>query len=534
VTSREEAFLRDQQPLEVELKLATTAEAMESLLASPLLREHARSTVRSRHLVSTYFDTADQRLSRKRLSLRVRQSGRKLIQTLKTPNQAERPGAERGEWEVEVSHATPHLTAFDDPAVLEVTGLILPDELAPVFETRFRRRAMMIEWPDGDQPPAQIEVAFDNGTIRANGREQPISELELELKRGQPRSLFELAEMLRTVAPLRLHTLDKAARGYLLASSDAPGWYKARPVTLAPGMLVDDALHQILGACIRHWLDNEAATLDGRDPEGLHQLRVALRRLRSALTLFKTAMDEATRTSWSSELRWLLGPLGPARDLDVFATEMLAPIQAARGDDPDLAALAAMVTSRRQAAQAQLREALRSERYGDLALRLACWVERRGWRQGADVDVLLAQRQPVSSFATTILAKRHRQALKRGRHFANLDPEQRHQLRIALKKLRYGTEFFSSLFEAKSVSRLRKAAARMQDILGHLNDVAVAQDLVHGLLRETPEGTERTSSALGAGQVIGWYARQSMLLEPQAVEAWKAFRKAKPYWTSDA
>jgi inorganic triphosphatase YgiF len=534
MTSREEAFLRDQQPLEVELKLATTAEAMESLLASPLLREHARSTVRSRHLVSTYFDTADQRLSRKRLSLRIRQSGRKLIQTLKTPNQADRAGAERGEWEVEVSHSTPHLTAFDDPAVLEVTGLILPDELAPVFETRFRRRAMMIEWPDGDQPPAQIEVAFDSGTIRADGREQPISELELELKRGQPRSLFELAEMLRAVAPLRLHTLDKAARGYLLASSEAPGWHKARPVTLAPGMLVDDALHQILGACIRHWLDNEAATLDGHDPEGLHQLRVALRRLRSALTLFKTAMDEATRTGWSTELRWLLGPLGPARDLDVFATEMLAPIQVARGDDPDLAALAAVVASGRQAAQAQLREALRSERYGDLALRLACWVERRGWRQGADVDVLLAQRQPVSSFATTILAKRHRQALKRGRHFAKLDPEQRHQLRIALKKLRYGAEFFSSLFEAKPVSRFRKAAAQMQDILGHLNDVAVAQDLVHGLLREMPEGTERTSSAFGAGQVIGWYARQSMLLEPQAVEAWKAFRKAKPYWTDDA
>lgn len=517
--------------MEVELKLAATAEAMETLLASPLVRDHARSTVRTRNLHSVYYDTPDRRLSRKRLAFRVRQNGKRFIQTLKTANVAEGAGNTRGEWEVELADGTPELAAFAEPAVLELTGLVLPDELTPIFETSFRRRALLLEWPDDDRPPAQIEVAFDRGAIRANGRESPLAEVELELKRGDPRSLFELAEAMRNLVPLRLHPVDKAVRGYLLALGDGPEWHKARPVVLEPTMQVDDALQRILGGCMRHWLDNEMATADGRDPEGLHQLRVALRRLRSALTLFKAALSEEARRGWSDELRWLLGPLGPTRDLDVFATEMLPPVQAARGEDAGLEALAKAVAEARGRAQSGTRAALASERYGDLAFKLACWIARRGWRQGADVDILLAQRQPVLEFAAAILAKRHRQVLKRGKRFATLTPEQRHELRIAFKKLRYGTEFFASLYPKKAVGRFRKAAAGMQDVLGHLNDTAVAQHLLRDLLSGMEPGPEQAAAALGAGQVIGWYAHQTATLEPQAVAAWEAFREVDPFWT---
>jgi triphosphatase len=524
--------LPDDQPLEVELKLAATVDAMETLLASPLLREHAKSSVRSRNLVTTYYDTPDQRLSRRRLAFRVRQNGRSFVQTLKTANLATAEGAAetRGEWETLLPDGSPSLTAFGDPKVLELTGLVLPDELAPIFETRFRRQALLVEWPDGNHPPAQIEVAFDRGAVRANGQETPICEIELELKRGDASALFELAQSMRGLVPLRLHTLDKAARGYALVNGSAPEWHKAKPIALEPNLLVDGALQKILGACIRHWVENEAATRDGRDPEGLHQLRVALRRLRSAMTLFKAALSPKARADWSAELRWLLGPLGTARDLDVFATEMLAPVRDARPGDADLAALAELVEERRRQALEGVRETLDAQRYGDLALGLACWVARRGWRQGADIDVLLVQRQPIGDFAAAILAKRHRQVRKRGRRFAELEPEQRHELRIAFKKLRYGTEFFAALHPEKEVERFRKAAARMQDILGHLNDVAVAQHLVQDLLGGLEPGARQRSAALGAGQVIGWYARQTIELEPRAVAAWEDFRKAEPFW----
>lgn len=520
-----------QPPLEVELKLEATADAMDTLLASPLLREHARSTVRAHQLVSTYYDTPDRRLGRRQIAFRVRQSGRRFIQTLKAPNEAAAGAVlARGEWEVELPGAAPELAAFADPAVLEVTGLVLPDEIEAVFEARFKRRVLLVEWPDGERPSARIELAFDRGAIRAEGREVPIGEIELELKSGDPQSLFELAEAMHGLVPLSLQPLDKALRGHLLAQDAPPPWHKARPVLLAPDMPVDDALHRILGACVRHWLDNEAATRDARDPEGLHQLRVALRRLRSALTLFKPAVDRAARESWNGELRWLLGPLGPARDLDVFATEVVPPVQAARADDPDLEVLIGLVAERRRDAHAEVREALSSQRYRDLALRLACWVERRGWRKGADIDVLLTQRQPVHAFAAGVLARRHRQTLKRGRRFASLDPERRHELRIAFKKLRYGTEFFASLFPEKPVRRFRKAASQMQDILGHLNDVTVARGLVQDLLAGLPAGMPQAAVALGAGQVVGWYAHQTAALEPEAVAAWETFREAEPFW----
>jgi inorganic triphosphatase YgiF len=522
--------LVDGKPLEVELKLAATADAMDRLLASPLLRDHARSTVRSRNLVTTYYDTSDHRLSRRRLAFRVRQSGRKFIQTLKTANAGEGAEEARGEWEVELADGTPDLTAFRDPAVLDLTGLVLPDDLVPAFETRFKRQAVMVEWPDADRPPAQIEVAFDRGAIRANGAEAPISEIELELKRGDARTLFELAQSMRELAGLRLQTLDKAARGYALVTGAPAAWHKAKPIQLADGMLVDDALHKILGACVRHWVENEGAARECRDPEGLHQLRVALRRLRSALTLFKDALGERARAGWNDELRWLLGPLGPGRDLDVFATEMLAPVRAERGDDAGLAALEELVAGGRWRAHQAVRDALTSERYGDLAFGLACWVARRGWRQGADVDILLAQRQPVRDFAAAVLRRRHRQVRKRGRRFAELSPYARHELRIAFKKLRYGTEFFASLHPRKETERFRRAAARMQDVLGHLNDVAVAQKLLHDLLDGTEPGSRQRAAAFGAGQVVGWYARQSVELEPQAVAAWEEFRAVEPFW----
>ena len=522
--------MADSQPTEVELKLAATSEAMDTLIASQLLRGHARSSLRARQLVTTYYDTDDHRLSRRQLALRVRQAGRKFVQTLKTASEGHGAETARGEWEVELPDGTPQLTAFNEPAVLDLTGLVLPDELRPTFETRFRRQAMLVEWPDANRQPAQIEIAFDRGAIRADSAETPICEIELELKSGEPKALFELAQSMRALAPMRLQPQDKAARGYGLVTGLAPSWRKARAVQLQDTMTVEDALQTILGACVRHWMENEAATRDARDPEGLHQIRVALRRLRSALTLFKTALAAQARADWNAELRWLLGPLGPARDLDVFATETIVPVREGRAGDPALSVLATIVDDARWKAHHQVRETLASERYGDIAFGLACWVACRGWRQGADIDLLLAQRRNIRDFAAEILTKRHRQVRKRGRNFAGLDPVARHELRIQFKKLRYGTEFFASLFPGRVLDRYRAAASRMQDLLGHLNDVAVAQHVVDDLLSATEAGARQRAAALGAGQVLGWYARDARALEPRAVEAWEEFRSADPFW----
>jgi inorganic triphosphatase YgiF len=382
--------------------------------------------------------------------------------------------------------------------------------------------------------PAEVELSFDDGEAVADGRALPISEVELELVRGDASALYDLALAMRGVAPLRIEPLDKATRGWLLATDAAPPAAKAVPIRLERGQTVDEALALTLGATLRHWLDNEPAAADGREPEGLHQLRVALRRLRSALAIFADAVGRETWRRWGDELRWLLGPLGPARDLDVLTAGLLPPLLEARGGgDPALAAFREVAQERRAAAQAGVRETLASQRYADLALNLAAWIERRGWRGEADAGARARQEEEVGAFAGAVLRRRHRQVRKRGKGFATLDPEARHELRIALKKLRYGTDFFAGLFpEAKRAARFRKAMARIQDRLGHLNDVAVASRLVHELVDPLPpdDGHARTA-ALGGGELVGWYAHQVAALEPETVAAWEAFEGLEPFWT---
>jgi triphosphatase len=517
-------------PVEIELKLGLTPEAMEELIASPVLRERAQSTVRTTALHAVYYDTEDRRLRARKAALRVRGVDGRHVQTLKSARRGDVAYAQRGEWEVELAGPEPAPSAFADPEAHDLMGLLLPEQLRPVFETRVRRRTLVLGWTDADGSAARIEAAFDDGAVLTNGKELPVCELELELLQGDPVCLLALAETLRGLVPLRIEPLEKAARGWLLATGEPPAAVKAADVHLDPGQTVDDALHVILSAALRHWLDNEPAARDGRDPEGVHQLRVALRRLRSAFSLLAPALGEGPKERWGQEMRWLLGGLGPARDLDVLLGELLPPLESGRVDGPALQAFREVALARRAEAQTALCDILASQRYADLAFHFAAWVARHGWREGADVDLRLGQRQSIVPFAAAVLERRHRKVIKRGRGFAGLAPAERHQVRIALKKLRYGIEFFADLFPEKAAGRLRKAAARMQDRLGHLNDVDVASRLAHELVDPLPADAQAKAAAIGGGQLVGWYAHQVTSLEPETVAAWKAFRKLEPDW----
>ena len=145
-----------------------------------------------------------------------------------------------------------------------------------------------------------------------------------------------LALELDALAPLRLETRSKSARGYALAAGMPPAWHKAEPPALEADATVDRAIQAILRSCLQHWCANEAAALDGSDPEGVHQMRVALRRLRSAFSVFGRLIDPAQRAWLSDEAKTIVNGLGPARDWDVFLAELLAPVRAARQDDAGL------------------------------------------------------------------------------------------------------------------------------------------------------------------------------------------------------
>jgi len=270
-------------------------------------------------LISTYYDTPDLALKRRGLSLRVREQGGRFIQTVKTTNPGGIDILKRGEWEDELAEARP------DPYAAQ-SGEHLPEgisgDLQPLFATDVTRTTFAIK----PASATRIEAAIDQGEIRAagNGGIEPISEVELELKSGEPAALYDVALQLLDVAAIRIEPRSKSERGYRLGDETAatPSVVHAAPVALDPVMTVEAALQEIGRACLTHLLHNETAAL-AMNPEGVHQMRVAVRRIRSAISGFKKLLPAADRRRVSGKLTWLVDILGRARNLDVFAT--LAP-----------------------------------------------------------------------------------------------------------------------------------------------------------------------------------------------------------------
>lgn len=516
---------------EVEVKLAVAAHDLERLAAAPMLTERALRTTR-RELLGTYFDTRDGRLWRRGVALRVRRTGRRRVQTLKGPSQGTGAAADRPELEVAIESDTPDLAAFRDPLAFELTGLVLPGELVPVFTTRIERTELEVGWPSLDRREAIVAVALDRGRIVADGKEEPIAEVELELRHGAARALTALVEDFRAIVPVAFETRDKASRGFALALGLAPPPRKAGRLALDPEDTVAAGLRRIGLAGLAHALANLAPAADGRDPEGVHQLRVALRRLRSALSLFRPVLAETDRERLNDEMRWLLGELGPARDRDVLATELLAAIEPIEDLAAERAASAELLAEGRPALYARVRTALESRRAAELWLDLAAWFELERFRENAPEPARFDE--PLRPFAAERLDKRWRQFKKLGRRFEQLDAERRHRLRIALKKLRYGVDFFGSLWPETAVKELAGACADLQDRLGHLNDFAVATQLARDVLAVAGTDPRAPSAGLALGAVIGWHARAGRRLLRQAGECLDELLAIEPFWREAA
>ncbi len=513
---------------EVELKLSLSGDAMRRIESSSMLAEHASAPAATRRLRSTYFDTAEFGLAGRRSSLRVRRIGRDRIQTLKTVSDGRHAVSTRGEWENRIAGDEPDLAAFGE-AALEAAGLSAGAVLLPVFVTVVTRRVLPVRWPF-EGGAADIEVAFDRGRIEAGGRREAICEMELELRQGPPGALLDVAAALRALVPLRISRLEKSVRGYRLATGRPIGAVKADSPRLG-GADVEEAMAVVFRHCLAQALANEAAAAAEGSAESIHQLRVALRRLRSALSLFRDVVPPAARERWSGEARGLLAALGPCRDLDVFAGELLPPVVRAVAS-PALEVLAELAAKRRTRALAGLTTALRRQETGDFLLGLGVWIERRGWRDDPSAGVAQLLKEPAAAFAARVLDRRRRRFRKAGKGFAGLDAEHRHRVRIGAKKLRYGLDFFADLLPHGRVRGDLAALARLQDRMGRANDIVVARRLVEELVAGLAgTGAARLAAAEGGGQVLGWYARAALDLEPRVLAAWHSAkaRTRRPY-----
>jgi inorganic triphosphatase YgiF len=488
---------------EVELKLRVRPEDLSRLATAPVL---ARSRAESRTLETVYFDTPDLRLRHAGAVLRVRRDGRSYLQTLKSAG-AGAALQRREEAEAPVAGAQPDLARLK-----RRFPTLKPDELRPIFVSRVRRTVRRVNG---------VEIAVDDGEIRtASGAAEPVSEVELELKSGRPQEVFALALALADAVPVALETRTKSDRGYALAGDRPERAVHAAPLKLSPEATAAEATRAIFRRCLDHLTANQALALDAADAGSVHQMRVALRRMRSALGLLRALLPEEERKSLAGEAKWLAAVLGAARDQDVFLSETLAPVRAAFPDDAALAALGAAAEASRAEAQAALRQALESPRYTRFVLRLGIFIE----------SGVLGGDESARAVAARLLDKRARQAKRLGKGFKKLDLERRHELRIALKKLRYAAEFFRSLFPMATSRRYLKRLTALQTGLGRANDLETARRVLDGLVAAAPP-KQRLARAAASGRVIGWHARALAEDEPRLVAEWRGFAAAKPFWS---
>lgn len=317
----------------------------------------------------------------------------------------------------------------------------------------------------------------------------------------------------------------ESMRGYVLLAGREVQSVKTADILLTPEMSLAEAIRTILRGGLAHFLHNVHCLSQGNHPEAVHQARVALRRLRSAFGLFSGVLGESA-LALREELRWAAGTLGDARDYDVFLAEIVGPVIAALPGDCGLHALAAEVGERRDRAYVSAGETLRSPRLTALCINLATWIE-------SEFRLSEATAQPIKLFAADILTRRRRKAVKAGRHFLRLEPTARHALRINIKKLHYAAEFFRSLWSGKAVREVTVVVSALQDELGHINDVAVARQLLARLVAEALPNNRRNDlaeNAFAAGLIMGWHEREAAERLARARKAWRTFLKTSLYW----
>ncbi|SDM84915.1 Inorganic triphosphatase YgiF, contains CYTH and CHAD domains [Methylobacterium phyllostachyos] len=460
------------EPREVELKLTCAGADLTALAAHPRLQGAAMTE--PEHLVSTYYDTPNRDLRAADLTLRVRAKDGRYIQTVKA-------GAggvglfDRAEWETEIAGETPEPAAWAGTAAEAVLKAV-DTPVETLFSTIVRRREIPVLQAD-----SRILVTLDEGRVESPAGDAPICEIELELQEGNPAELFQLAQALAETVPLRLSVHAKSAVGFGLIDGTGRNIVKAEPIDLPADATVGEVFRRVARACLRHLRLNETVFLEGgQPPEALHQIRVSLRRLRSALSLFAPMLAGDPRAAgFNDEIKRVTEPFGHARNLDVFLGHTLPDLIKARPEEAGLVGLRERAETARERAYDVVLTTLQSPQWRSLIIDFAGWIETGAW------NAQPAAAERGQDFAARVLDKARGRLKKRGRGLKHLNPHTRHRARIAAKKLRYGAEFFASLYHKKKAQRRQgkfgDVLSDLQDHLGALNDLETARSMSEGL-----------------------------------------------------
>jgi CHAD domain-containing protein len=475
----------------------------------------------SRRSTELYWDTQEHDLGRAGWAMAQRRVGRRRSQILLDVSRVPAAGRRQRVFEIGDQPPLPDPLRFAFVAGLDprLVGRLVAKGLVPIFAVERKRTTWRV--PEGG---SIVGLTVEAATIDVAGGRHTIDQVELTLISGADGDLYHFARSLAAELGLTLAPCDPIQRAYEIVAPDLPA--PALPA-LNPGLPIRDALGllgRVASADLRARLADLPAELGSTN---VHEIRVCLRRLRSLLTVFRSALPESDRRAVAAELGGLAGALGPVREWDVVRAETLAPLRRGLDRDPAAAGLIGDLIDTaersRAAAAIQARAALEPRRVVPLLLSLGAWFDAGIWPadEGAtsvDLD------EPIGVFARRLIASRDRRLRRDSKRALHFTPGELHGLRIHAKKQRYALEFLSPLFPGRALGRYLDALRALQTLLGTLSDGVSATRLAS----DSARGLARADKA--EGLVSGWTAAQMAFALKQLPDRIARLAACKPFW----
>jgi triphosphatase len=487
----------------------------------------------TRELTDTYLDTEDWRLYRAGYALRVRRKGSNKTSELTMKSLV--PAGDGSGGKVrrrEISERVrtseggfPELSKARGPAGERLRALAGSHEVRPLFEVRTRRRTFSL-WleaqddscesgTDGDGSSGEIvqdalgnvrragdgprvaEIALDATEIRLDNGEEParLSRIEVEVEEETPAEVSGFVEeMRRSSLELEPITTSKYEAGLYAAGLSPDGDPDLGPDDIDTSMSAGEVAFAILRKQFAAMRVYEPGTRLGEDPEELHDMRVATRRMRAALKLFSGALPEQAGF-YRNELKWLAGALGEVRDLDV-QIEHLEGLSSGQEEDREaFGEVVRALDKRRVEARKRMLEALDSDRYDRFVSSFAGLL-RRG-PEGEEHEEGVAN-EPIVVVAPDLVSRRYKKWRKAGKDLSEESPpEEYHEFRKEGKRLRYALEFLKDVYGEKPTMGLVKPLKELQDGLGRHQDLIVAAELLENVATDARRLSPRTAFAMG-------------------------------------
>ena len=454
---------------EFELKFRLDAGHVERFAS---LKSNETAKPKRSHLHSVYYDDRRRQLACNGFELRVRTDRGHHYQTLKSG-----AGLDRGEWEAPVKTGRPSMAAVRATPARKLLGK--RTRLEAVFNVQVDRQSWELV-RDG----SKAEITLDTGRIEAGQHSQPIAEAEFELKDGSPAILFDLARVFTERCDAPLSFVGKAMRGRRLESGRGGCPEHGLDLRLDSNISVGDAFAPVMTACLQQMsINEEILRADSNNIEAVHEMRVAVRRIRAALSLFGKLFEDGMTQKIDGELKWISGVLGKVRDLDVLLSERLNTVYQLHPGVSGVRELVTVCEIKREKARQRVGKVIRTLRFRTILLALIELVHAGAWRRDTQRKALRDER-----FKTFARRELNRRLQKVGHHknrtrIAGHDELERHHIRIRAKKLRYMAEFVEPIAKSKSFKKIVAHLKVLQQALGEVHDGVAAEQLIGKMLK---------------------------------------------------